>query len=488
MTKWRIKRGEKIAGEVPSSKVRQLAAAGKLRTTDLLCKEGTDKWVVAGSVKGLWPTPPTSQTSPGLAQDQNKPNPVASSAPTSATNAAVTAPAKAPTANVTEEVPPQEESKETVAPQTAQDVPQQPEIAEAIPQEQASAAESPQQESVEKVHQQESADASYEQEEIAAIDQIAEEEEDEEEPENVDIQPPQEADEEDAPEPEEEYDLEPEEDDSRPQRKWLMPVIFGGIGCFLLLGLLSLFMGGEAPNDRQSPMRTQQSIAGQQKQPSEQYNTNSNLSLAQNFFPPNIARNFEYSTKKFENNTTVAVYRKSIVEKWNTETELYFHEKGFRNYGQKVPYRISDGYVQLKGKENWFRFLKLNAKAGDSWTPGDGEDGTLDWTGKGELKLLGFKTVDSVDVAVVEFTAKPELSVPSYLVPAGFDFGIMEDGGGPIEGKVRFELGDGLGLLRADSIVPKGARHRTGGGRDNSEWIFATRLRNSDPKNEDVVK
>ena len=95
-----------------------------------------------------------------------------------------------------------------------------------------------------------------------------------------------------------------------------------------------------------------------------------------------------------------------------------------------------------------------------------------------------FKTVDSVNVAIVEFTAKLELPVPSYLVPAGFDFGIMEDGSGPIEGKIRFELGDGLGILRADAIVPQGTRHRTGGGRDSSDWIFATRLRTSDTQEE----
>jgi len=175
----------------------------------------------------------------------------------------------------------------------------------------------------------------------------------------------------------------------------------------------------------------------------------------------------------------VALYEKTTIERWDTESELYYHEKQFRNYGVTVPYKVSNGYVQLKGGEHWFRFLKLDAKVGDRWTPGDGEEGTLDWTGKGIVELVDFKTVDSVPVAIVEVTAKLGHPVSSYLVPAAFDFGFMEDGVGPVEGKLRFELGQGLGVLRADAIVPKGMRHKNGGGRDSSDWIFATRRRKS---------
>ena len=64
----------------------------------------------------------------------------------------------------------------------------------------------------------------------------------------------------------------------------------------------------------------------------------------------------------------------------------------------------------------------------------------------------------------------------------------MNDGSGPIDGKLRFELGQGLGMLRADAIVPRGTRHKDGGGRDTSDWIFATRLRNSAGQNGDATK
>ena len=475
MVKWQIKRGDKIASGISSNKVRKLAAAGKLKKTDLLCKEGTENWIAAGKAKGLWKTEAPSQTEKVLAKDQQKrETPVASSA-TSKKTPAAPAPIASQSANIQQESLP-EQAPDPVPQQVATaPVPQQEETEKILPQEvkepvpqQVTTEPVQRQEEIEKtspkeveepVHQQEAAEPLPEKQ--AIVEESADS----------------------YVEPEEELIEEPYEDVPRgPRRKWLVPVVAGSIGFFLLFGLMSIFAGGQASQESQqsSVMRD----SGQQQRPRARSNANSNLSLTDQFFPPNIAEFFQYTTEKFEANTTVPVYRKTIVEKWNTETELYFHEKGFRNFGQKVAYRVSDGYVQLKGKENWFRFLKLGAKVGDTWTPGDGEDGTLDWAGKGKIELFDFKTVDSVNVAIVEFTAKLELPVPSYLVPAGFDFGIMEDGSGPIEGKIRFELGDGLGILRADAIVPQGTRHRTGGGRDSSDWIFATRLRTSDTQEE----
>ena len=137
MVKWRIKRGDKIAGEVPSSKVRQLAAAGKLRKTDLLCKEGTEKWVPAGNVKGLWQT-----NSPSQSKAVPKPQAPAAPSPATADNAAQTVTPE--TKVVRQETPPQQEAVDAVPPQ----VPSEP-----LPQQEA-VAEIPQQEAVETLPQQ----------------------------------------------------------------------------------------------------------------------------------------------------------------------------------------------------------------------------------------------------------------------------------------------------------------------------------------------
>ena len=502
MVKWRIKRGDKIAGEVPSSKVRQLAAAGKLRKTDLLCKEGTEKWVPAGNVKGLWQTSSPSQSKPVVAKDQNKPQPAVASPPASASKAVQTAPPEAevirketpPLQKANE--PPQQEAVETSPQQAAvvtppQQTPPQQEAYEAASQqkavETAPSEPLPQQEAVEAVPQEETIEE-IPQQEASTIGQEGLVEESA----PPSIQTLAEPDDEYSEEPDEEYSEQSYDDEApAPRRKWLVPLIAATLGILLLMGLASAFMGGPESdaNQRQSvAMREQQSGAGQRSSSA----AGRNLSLTQQFFQPNREKNVEYTTKKFENNTTVALYRKTTIERWDTDTALYYHEKDFRNYGQTVPYKVSNGYIQLKGGENWFRFLKLDAKVGDRWTPGDGKDGTLDWVDKGnpsgELELVDFKMVDSVPVAVVEFTAKLGNPVPSYLVPAAFDFGIMQDGIGPIEGKLRFELGQGLGVLRIDAIVPKGTRHRSGGGRDTSDWIFATRRRNIKPPNGDTAE
>jgi len=441
MVKWRIKRGDKIAGEVPSSKVRQLAAAGKLRKTDLLCKEGTEKWVPAGNVKGLWQTNSPSQSQAVSAKDQQTPQ----AAPTPPLASAQTSPAKAQDAKVQGQTPVQQQATEAV--------PQQ-QVAEAPLQQEAFTSS---QETVE-----ESADP--------GVQTFAE--------------------------PDGEFSEESHQmaDDAKaPRRKWLVPLIVGGVGCFLVMGLASAFMRGPEPDVGQRKpkvIQDQQPNTVERRRPSS--HAHSNLSLTQEFFQPNIERNVEYTTKKFEKNTTVELYRKTTIERWDSDSALYYHEKDFRNYGQTVPYKVSNGYVQLKAGENWFRFLKVDAKIGDRWTPGDGKDGTLNWTEEGspsgELELVDFKMVDSIPVAIVEFNAKLGLPVPSYLVPAAFDFGFIEDGIGPIEGKLRFELGQGLGVLRIDSIVPKGMRHRNGGGRDTSDWIFATRRRNVKAQNGDAAE
>jgi len=141
MVKWRIKRGDKIAGEVPSSKVRQLAAAGKLRKTDLLCKEGTEKWVPAGNVKGLWQTSSPNQTKAAVAKDQNKAQPAVASSPASASKAVQTAPPEA-----TVVTPPQQEAFEATP---SEPLPQQ-EAVEPLPQQEAVEAV-PQEEAIEEI-------------------------------------------------------------------------------------------------------------------------------------------------------------------------------------------------------------------------------------------------------------------------------------------------------------------------------------------------
>lgn len=521
MAKWRVKRGDKTAGEVPSSKIRQLAAAGKLKKTDLLCKEGTDKWVVAGNVKGLWQANSPSPTEAVSTKDQNEAQTAPPSSPASAGIAAQTGPVDAQASEVpTQTLPqpqateasPQQEARDRLPQQQATETPTQQEAIAATSQQQVAETiaepettePSPEPEIQEPLPQKEVAEAPSqlappeplpEQEEVveeplAQQEAFSSEHEAVEEYADSDIQAHAEPDEEYLEEPydDEEYLEEPYDDEAKaPRRKWFVPLVTGLLGCFLIMGLMARFMSGDKQEGTQPnlvAMREQQSASGQQ----QRSRSNSRLQLTQEYFQPNIERNVQYTSKRFEKNTTVALHSKTMVEKWNSDAALYFHEKDFRNYGQTVPYRVSNGYVQLKAGENWFRFLKLDAKVGDKWTPGDGEDGTVDWTGKGEIELFNFKTVDSVPVAIVEFTAKPELSVPSYLVPAAFDFGLfVTDGSGPIEGMLRFELGQGLGMLRVDAIVPKGKRHKNGGGRDSSDWIFATRSRNISDQNDSAA-
>ena len=399
MAKWRIKRGDKIAGSVPSSKVRQLAAAGKLKQTDLLCKEGTEKWVVAGKVKGLWQSNLQTQNAAAGGKKQNPPQ--AALAAESKAGASTTESPK----SVPEVAPPEEATspaaEETVVPskipeQVITDPPAEPEPVE-------NDAVKPAPAVYDAVSEYKETDEPY----IDSEEQAYEEQTYEE--------------------PSDEAYLESDEQGRKARRKWLMPLVFGGVASLLMLGVASFMIPRQAPqnNAQQSTLTQNQQSSVREQTPRS--GSNSKLLLTEEFFKPNIAEIVQYDTKKFEKNTTVAVYRKALVEKWNDDSEIYFHEKGFRNYGLKTAYRVSNGYVQLKGGENWFRFLKLDARVGEKWTPGDGEDETLDWTGKGEIELVDFKTVDSTPVAIVEFTATLGLPVPAYLVPAGFDFGFMDD-------------------------------------------------------------
>jgi len=89
-----------------------------------------------------------------------------------------------------------------------------------------------------------------------------------------------------------------------------VPLIAATLGVLLLMGLASALMSGPESdaNQRQSvAMREQQSGAGQRSSSA----AGRNLSLTQQFFQPNREKNVEYTTKKFENNTTVALYRKT---------------------------------------------------------------------------------------------------------------------------------------------------------------------------------
>lgn len=64
MANWQIKRKEKIVGTVNTKKLKQLAASGKLKESDLLQKEGNDNWVVAGKIKGLFESQPLKNQKP----------------------------------------------------------------------------------------------------------------------------------------------------------------------------------------------------------------------------------------------------------------------------------------------------------------------------------------------------------------------------------------------------------------------------------------
>jgi hypothetical protein len=53
---WHYARDGKQSGPLSSTELKQLAASGKLKSDDLIWKEGMDNWVEARSVKGLFPS------------------------------------------------------------------------------------------------------------------------------------------------------------------------------------------------------------------------------------------------------------------------------------------------------------------------------------------------------------------------------------------------------------------------------------------------
>lgn len=63
---WHISINGSQQGPLTSEQVRLLAARGKLRPTDHIWKDGMPNWVMASSVRGLFPEqPPTSQRTAG---------------------------------------------------------------------------------------------------------------------------------------------------------------------------------------------------------------------------------------------------------------------------------------------------------------------------------------------------------------------------------------------------------------------------------------
>lgn len=55
---WMVRRGEREQGPYTSPQLRKLASAGRLRTTDLIRKQGCEKFVPADKVKGLFDAQP----------------------------------------------------------------------------------------------------------------------------------------------------------------------------------------------------------------------------------------------------------------------------------------------------------------------------------------------------------------------------------------------------------------------------------------------
>lgn len=53
---WLYSRNGKTFGPLTASQLRQLVAEGRIGPHDLVCREGTERWVAAGSIKGLFPS------------------------------------------------------------------------------------------------------------------------------------------------------------------------------------------------------------------------------------------------------------------------------------------------------------------------------------------------------------------------------------------------------------------------------------------------
>jgi uncharacterized membrane protein YdbT with pleckstrin-like domain len=70
---WYVSRGGKRFGPVPAAQLRKLAAAGKIKSSDLLWKDGLNDWVAAESIKGLFPSSAPAGQAIGLAATPEPP-------------------------------------------------------------------------------------------------------------------------------------------------------------------------------------------------------------------------------------------------------------------------------------------------------------------------------------------------------------------------------------------------------------------------------
>ena len=65
-SQWLLSRDGKTFGPMTSSELRKACEAGKILRSDLVCRDGSDRWVSAESVRGLFPeTPDTSNDRSG---------------------------------------------------------------------------------------------------------------------------------------------------------------------------------------------------------------------------------------------------------------------------------------------------------------------------------------------------------------------------------------------------------------------------------------
>jgi hypothetical protein len=65
-SRWIVKRGEKEGGPFTSPELRGLADSGQLRRTDLVTRQGSDRFVKAEEVKGLAFPPASEELEPGI--------------------------------------------------------------------------------------------------------------------------------------------------------------------------------------------------------------------------------------------------------------------------------------------------------------------------------------------------------------------------------------------------------------------------------------
>ena len=81
--KWYVRRGKKVQGPISSEKLKDFAARGLIKTTDLLKTESSDQWVSPSQIKGLFPDnagieelPPLPDTEfPSALEPTNSPPP-----------------------------------------------------------------------------------------------------------------------------------------------------------------------------------------------------------------------------------------------------------------------------------------------------------------------------------------------------------------------------------------------------------------------------